>query len=261
MTTQWEGCQVSNRLNLRYDDDMNHWPISGRDDHVSAMGSGAELVRMALSILENLPDQPENGPALDVRELQRALPIPVSNLIARVVELETRPPEWLDQKTREMLAGALIAAGTQMLRQDGGKTWSTCREPRFAFRMEIDAGTYWDTGEPPEPPEPWDFVHLLLEEVPVEYTGGEETALLLACGLTDRDDHGSHLVAAETLRPGGDCTTDREQVDCPSCLDRMAEEGLEADRDLGERQKAARARHLQMVKEQTKAYWDDDLPF
>ena len=122
----------------------------------------------------------------------------------------------------------------------------------------LDKDSYRDTGESPDP---WDCVHLLLEEVPVDYAGGRETALLPPCGLTDRDDHGSHLVTPETLRPGGDCTTDREHVDCPSCLGRMAEERMEADGDLRERQKAARARHRQMVKEQANADGEDDLPF
>ena len=257
MTTQWEGCRVSNRLNLWYDDDMNHWTISGRDDHVSAMGSGPELVRMALSILENLQDPPENGPALDVRELQGALTAPASDLLTGVMELATRPPEWLDGETREMLAGALIAAGTSLLRQDGGETWSICREPRFPFRMEIDTEALWNTGEPPEP---WDFVHLMEELVPAEVAGGGEEALLLACGLTDRDDHGSHLVAAETIRPGGDFTTDREQVGCPWCLAQMQRENRPGE-NLRERLRQAREAHRQMVEEQAMAQWDDDLPF
>ena len=147
MTAQWEGCRVSNRLNLWYDDDMHHsWVISGRDESVYATGGPAEMVRLAVSILENLPDSPENGPPLGLNEEREALPPEAGELITRAVELATNPPPQLDEEARQRLAGGLmaVAVAVHLLRQGPQEVWSVCRTPRFAFRMEIDAQPLWD---------------------------------------------------------------------------------------------------------------------
>ena len=80
MSDSWEGCLVSNRLNLWYDDDMNHWVLSGKEEHLSATGFAGQMMRLALAILERLPDTDENGSPVRLDEECEALP-PIGALL------------------------------------------------------------------------------------------------------------------------------------------------------------------------------------
>ena len=99
-----------------------------------------------------------------------------------------------------------------------------------------------------------------------------ENDLALACGLTDRDDHGSHLVTSSTLRPGGDFTSNEEEVDCPWCLEQMLRDQEERDDSAGEelkerleramlRHRSASATTGREEREPETHVPDDDLPF
>ena len=84
MNTDWEGCRVSNQLNLWYDEDMHHWTISGREENLHATGSTAEVIRLATAIIENIPESPENGQPLTVEDIYQHLPPPWAGNIEEI---------------------------------------------------------------------------------------------------------------------------------------------------------------------------------
>ena len=75
---EWEGATISNRLSLGYDDRMNHWVISGREDHQAAQ---AEPHQLALAILENVPDPTPNLKPMDPLVLSEHLPPAAADLL------------------------------------------------------------------------------------------------------------------------------------------------------------------------------------
>ena len=133
----WLGCRVHNRLNLEFDDELRHnWTISGRDENTPGQGEPHELVRLALAILENLPDDQRNGQALDIETIYRNLPEPAAGNLEEVLHLAHRR-DTLTPDQRRFIAGALLAAGTHMLQEMAHETWTVTREPPFPFRMEV----------------------------------------------------------------------------------------------------------------------------
>ena len=133
----WQGCRVSNRLNLTFDNEIHQmWSISGRDETVNAIGQPHEMVRLAQAILESLPDDQNNGPALDLETIYRELPEHRAGDLEEVMSLAV-DHEKLDPVQRRFVAGAFLSIGTQMLRNDAVGTWTSGREPLFPFRMEV----------------------------------------------------------------------------------------------------------------------------
>ena len=151
MENNWNGCRASSRLNLWFDDEMyQNWVVSGKDDYVAATGSPAELVRMAVAILEHMPDTAENGPPLGLSEEQEALPSSAADLITQAVKMTLDPPEEMSPETWTRLAGGLMAAAVHILGTQATDTWTNCRTSRFPFRMMLDEDSYWDKrGLPP----------------------------------------------------------------------------------------------------------------
>ena len=141
MSDRWEGCRVSNRLNLWYDEDMHHWALSGKDENLSATGARWEMVRLALAILENLPDTDENGPPMELNEEREALPPPASDLLAAAVDLAQNRTGDMTNEQYARTAGALMAVAAHMLGAQSDEAWTSCRTPRFPFSMRLDPTT------------------------------------------------------------------------------------------------------------------------
>ncbi len=138
MSDRWEGCLVSNRLNLWYDDHLNHWVLSGKDEYLAATGSAGQMMRLALAILERMPDTDENGPPVRLDEECEALP-PIGAMLLETAANLARDQTGImtgEQCTR--LAGGLMAVAAHMLRSQSDKAWSYCREPQFPFSMRLD---------------------------------------------------------------------------------------------------------------------------
>ena len=151
MSDEWQGCRVSSRLNLWYDDDMHHWVVSGKDDYLAAMGSGSEMVRMALTILKNLPDTDENGPPLRIDEELNDLPPRVADLLESAADLALHDSEEMSQEDCTRLAGGLMAVALHVLQSRGKQeTWSISRTPPFPFSMRLET----ETDQEHELPEP-----------------------------------------------------------------------------------------------------------
>ena len=140
MSEKWEGCLVSNRLNLWYDEDMHHWALSGKDEYLAATGTAGEMVRLSLAILENLPDTDENGPPVRLEEECEALPPIGALLLATAANLARDQAGTMTGEQRTRLAGGLMAVAAHMLRSQSDKAWSYCREPQFPFSMRLDPG-------------------------------------------------------------------------------------------------------------------------
>ena len=138
MNEQWQGCRVSNRLNLWYDDDMRHWVLSGKDDRDDATGTAGEMVRLATAILENLPDTGENGPPLGLNEECEAQPPAAAGLLAAAVDLARNRTGSMTGEQYTRLAGALMATAVHMLQSQAEAVWTSCRDPRFPFRMRLE---------------------------------------------------------------------------------------------------------------------------
>ena len=137
MSDRWNGCRVSIRPNLWYDDDMRHWTLFGKEEHLAATGAAGEMVRLALVILENLPDTDENGPPMGLGEEREALPLPASDLLAAAVDLaQNRTGDMTDEQYSR--TGALMAVATHMLGAQSDEAWTSCRTPRFPFSMRLD---------------------------------------------------------------------------------------------------------------------------
>ena len=49
MSNNCEGCRISNRLNLWYGDDMQHWTLSGKEETFAATGMAGEMVEFIIS--------------------------------------------------------------------------------------------------------------------------------------------------------------------------------------------------------------------
>ena len=140
MSDGWNGCRVSNRLNLWYDEDMNHWVLSGKDEHLSATGSAGEMMRLALAILESMPDTDENGPPMSLDEQCDALPDIGWLVLRTATNLARKQAEIMTEEQSNRLAGGLIAVAAHMLRSKSNKVWTSCREPQFPFSMRLDPG-------------------------------------------------------------------------------------------------------------------------
>ena len=135
--TNWQGCRVSNRLNISFDDKMHQkWTLYGKDDTGAASGETHEMIRLAQAILENLPDNRNNGPVLDRELIYQELPERQAGDLEEVMSL-AQDREHLDGMQRRFVAGALLAIGAQMLRNDAMGAWTSGREPLFPFRMEV----------------------------------------------------------------------------------------------------------------------------
>ena len=135
----WEGCNVSNRLNLGYDEDMMEWQLTGKYENVPATGSSAGMVRLAAAILANMQDAPENGPPMGLQEECEALPEAAARTLAQAWSLAVnRNGDVTDQQYRR-LGGCLMAVAAHMLRESSpGAVWSDCTQPEFPFRLELD---------------------------------------------------------------------------------------------------------------------------
>ena len=132
----WEGCTVSNRLNLRYDDRMRHWTLSGREENNNATGTAGEMVRLAIAVLEHLPDTGENGPPMDPEEEDTLLPPAAAAVLATAADLAQNRTGGMTGEQYDRFAGALMAVAVHMLQAGQDEEWTSCREPRFPFRME-----------------------------------------------------------------------------------------------------------------------------
>ena len=138
MSDKWQGCLVSNRLNLWYDDDMNHWALSGKDEYLAATGSAGEMMRLALAILERLPDTDENGPPVRLDEECEALPPIGAMLLATAANLARDQTGTMTGEQCTRLAGGLMAVATHMLGAQSDEAWTSCRTSRFPFSMRLD---------------------------------------------------------------------------------------------------------------------------
>ena len=138
MSEQWQGCRVSNRLNLWYDDDMRHWVLSGKDEHLAATGASWEMSRLATAILENLPDTGENGPPLGLNEECEAQPPAAAGLLAAAADLARNRTGGMTDEQYTRLAGALMATAVHMLQSQAEAVWTSCRDTRFPFSMRLE---------------------------------------------------------------------------------------------------------------------------
>ena len=139
MGNTWEGCRVSNRLNLWYDDDMQHWTLSGREENNNATGTAGEMVRLAITVLEHLTDTGENGPPMDPEEEHALLPPAPAHVLELAVDLARNRTGGMTDEQYDRFAGALMAVAVHMLQAGQDKKWTLCRDPRFPFRMETGA--------------------------------------------------------------------------------------------------------------------------
>ena len=136
----WDSANITNRLGIRYDDDLECWKVSGPDQHASAMGSGDEMVRMARAILENIPDG--NGPALDAERERGEMPTPAFAVLNQALgaALDGRSRMTPDVKLR--LGAGLMAAGLHLIRNardqtaPGTSAGASPAEIPFALRLE-----------------------------------------------------------------------------------------------------------------------------
>ena len=133
----WEGCWVTNRLNLSWDDRMEWWTVNGRYEHSAATGTGTDMVRLAIAILSHLPDAEGNGPPMDpALEADPRRP-GAAQALARAVDLARAGPEGTGRTSRRRLAGALMAVAVHMLQEDGGEEWTMAGTPPFPFSMRL----------------------------------------------------------------------------------------------------------------------------
>ena len=142
----WEGCSVSRRLGVWYDERTGHWKVSGRYEHQAGEGDPHELVRLALAILEgNVPDEPDNGPPMDPEAVSESLPPAAADILGGAWDLALNRTGGLTDQQARLLAGGLMAAAAHLLRDCPGPGWADWEQPPFPFRMELER----ELGPPP----------------------------------------------------------------------------------------------------------------
>ena len=133
MGDTWEGCTVSNRLNLWYDDDMRHWTLSGREENNNATGTAGEMIQLAMAVLEHLPDTGENGTPMDPEEEYAVLPPAAADVLRRAADLARNRTGGMTDEQYDRFAGVLMAVAVHMLQAGQDEEWTSRRDPRFPF--------------------------------------------------------------------------------------------------------------------------------